>query len=145
MVAPRSKRGAADLIVEFCVVGVPTSAQTKNRMRLRQWQELVASKAMLARKRSSPIEDAIDIRISEFSEGRRRDRDNVAKPIQDAMQGVLFVNDRQVLRLESEWCDIDGRYRVRFIPPVLAQMLSTGDEFVWIRVFRHRQREDLSP
>ena len=135
---------ADDLIVEFCVEGVALSAQAKVRAHLRAWQGKVASRARAAAGDAGIIEDAVDVHISEFSETRTRDRDNVAKPILDAMQGIVFIDDRQVLRLESDWCDINGQYRVRYISMAVATALSVGRRFVWIRIYRHRRLETLT-
>ncbi len=74
--------------------------------------------------------DELELRLTEFSEHRRSDRDNIAKPIQDAMEGILYANDRQVTRIKVEWCDIDGRYRVRHMSTIVAAALSAGREFI---------------
>ena len=62
----------------------------------------------------------------------------MAKPILDAMQGILYEDDRQVAGLHVEWYDLDGIYRIRFIPLMVASSLSRGAPFVWVRVLRHR-------
>jgi hypothetical protein len=36
----------------------------------------------------------VEVRISEFSEFATRDRDNMAKPVLDALQGIAYENDR---------------------------------------------------
>ena len=82
-------RTAEDLIIEFCVEGVALSARAKVRADLRAWQEKIASQAKAAAGDARVIVDAVDVRISEFSETRTRDRDNVAKPILDALQGIV--------------------------------------------------------
>lgn len=87
----------------------------------------------------------IDVAISEFSTFGGSDRDNLAKPILDAMQGVVYENDRQVRRLNVEWCDIDGSYSVRYMSPILAGALCDGQEFIWIRIWFHQPRKDLIP
>lgn len=43
-----------------------------------------------------PMTDDVEVYISEFSAFATRDRDNMAKPVLDAMQGVVYENDRQI-------------------------------------------------
>lgn len=85
----------------------------------------------------------LEVRISEFSEFATRDRDNLAKPVLDAMQGVVYDNNRRVKRVDVEWCDIEGSYVVRRMSPVVARALSAGREFLWVRVSVHAPRKDL--
>jgi crossover junction endodeoxyribonuclease RusA len=81
-----------------------------------------------------PWDCDVTVQITEFSEIATRDLDNLAKPILDAMQGVAYINDRQVKALHVDRCDIEGSYVVRYMSPVLAAALSEGDEFLWVRV-----------
>lgn len=85
----------------------------------------------------------VEVYISEFSEFATRDRDNMAKPILDAMQGVAYENDRQVKNVHVEWCDIEGSYVVRRMSPIVAAALSVGEEFLWVRVSVHVPRREL--
>ena len=129
---------------EFCVEGPPVSAQSKNRDLLREWKVRVAGAARAAwPKKVALMKGHVDVYISEFSEYPTGDRDNMAKPIMDAMQKIVYENDGQVKRLYTEWCDIDGSYRVRFMSPVIAKALSTGKEFLWVRLSLHVPRKDL--
>jgi crossover junction endodeoxyribonuclease RusA len=94
-----------------------------------------------------PWSTALRVSISEFGEfleRPRRDRDNTAKPILDALQGLIYLNDGQILELEVDALDINGRYLVRYISPVVAAALTRGDEFVWVRVFLQSPAKDLS-
>lgn len=84
------------------------------------------------------------MRISEFSEFATQDRDNLAKPILDAMQGVVYLNDRQVKALRVDWRDIEGSYVVRYMSPLLAEALSYGYEFLWVRVAAKVPDTDLT-
>jgi crossover junction endodeoxyribonuclease RusA len=131
-------------VFEFHVQGPAISARAKNRLLLRSWTERVTAAAQAAWPAGkSAIASDLDVYISEFSEVATRDRDNMAKPVLDAMQKVVYENDRQVKRLHVEWCDIEGSYVVRFMSPIVAGALSVGKEFLWVRVFPHAQREDL--
>ena len=86
----------------------------------------------------------VDVYISEFSEYATHDRDNMAKPVLDAMQEVVYENDKQIKHVHIEWCDIGGSYVVRYMSPIVAAALSVGKEFPWVRVSDHLPRTDLA-
>ena len=92
----------------------------------------------------SPMTGDVEVYISEFSEYATSDRDNMAKPVLDAMQGVVYENDKQVKNVHIEWCDIGGSYVVRYMSPIVAAALSVGKEFLWVRVSAHAPRKDLA-
>lgn len=130
--------------LEFQVPGPAISAQARNRRILRDWTARVSEAARAAWPAgTSPIIGNVAVAISEFSEVATRDRDNMAKPILDAMQGVAYGNDRQVKSVHVEWCDIAGAYVVRYMSSIVAAALVAGREFLWIRVSIHSPRKDL--
>jgi hypothetical protein len=130
---------------EFRIQGPAISARSKNRPRLHAWSAQVAAAAQAAWPiYNPPTADDVEVHISEFSESATKDRDNMAKPILDAMQGIVYENDKQVKRLNVEWCNIEGSYTVRYMSPVVAAALSAGKEFLWVRVWRHAPRQDLT-
>ena len=136
--------GGAGPAFEFQLPGPALSAQAKNPARLAAWKARVAEAARAAWPLAQPmLMGELEVHISEFSERATRDRDNLAKPICDAMQGIAYANDSQIKRLRVEWCDIDGRYVVRHMSPVVAAALSLGREFLWVRVWRYAPRTDL--
>lgn len=129
---------------EFQVRGPAVSAQARNRRLLEDWKMRVTTAARAAWPDDKPpMACDVEVCISEFSEFATRDRDNMAKPVLDAMQGVVYGNDKQVKNLHIEWCDIDGAYVVRHMSPVVAAALSKGAEFLWVRVSAHAPRKDL--
>lgn len=83
------------------------------------------------------------VTLSEFSESATMDRDNMAKPVLDSLQGIAYLNDRQVKHIDVDWRDIGGEYVVRYMSRAVAVALSEGDEFIWIRVWTHVPRKDL--
>jgi len=129
---------------EFQVRGPAVSAQAKNRLLLEDWKARVTAAARSAWPDGKPpMAGDVEVWISEFSEFATRDGDNMAKPVLDAMQRVVYGNDRQVKRSHIEWCDIDGAYVVRHMSPIVAAALSVGEEFLWVRVSAHVPRKDL--
>ncbi|GJE55182.1 MULTISPECIES: RusA family crossover junction endodeoxyribonuclease [Methylobacterium] len=129
---------------EFCVVGRPVSAQAINRGLLAAWKASVASAAAEAWSAERQLfRGDVDLRVTHYSERRIADRDNLLKPIQDALQGVVIENDRQVKDVTSNWRDIGGRFTVRYMSIPLALAFSSGREFLHVRLWRSPHREDL--
>lgn len=94
--------------------------------------------------RAPIIDDCVELHLTEFSEKRTLDRDNFAKPIQDALQGIVYRNDKQVMRLEIDWRDIDGLFKVGHMSEVAGAALIAGHTFVWVRIYRCRPRRTLT-
>jgi len=69
--------------------------------------------------------------------------DNLIKPIQDALQGVVYPNDRMVKDISGNWRNIDGHYRLRYTSLPLAAAFSDGRQFVHVRLWLAPDEEDL--
>ena len=72
--------------------------------------------------------------VTYFYEGTTPDVDNVIKPIQDAPEGIAYVNDKQVADTRSRKKSLDGSYRIRGASPVLLLAFAEGVEFLYIRI-----------
>lgn len=124
--------------------GRPVSAQTGSRPRLAAWQLQVRSAAALAWPAGQPLYTTpIELRITHYAVKRIADMDNLIKPIQDALQGITYVNDRVVKDVTGNWRDIEAPFRVRYISRPLADAFSDGRPFVHIRLWRAPDKEDL--
>lgn len=69
--------------------------------------------------------------------------DNLTKPIQDALQGVIYLNDKQVRDVIANRRNINGQFRVRHISMPLAAAFSNGRPFVHIQVWHSPKQETL--
>lgn len=47
-----------------------------------------------------PIDGPVELIATVYFRDRRRDLDNVLKPLLDALQGVVYINDSQVCRID---------------------------------------------
>lgn len=90
-------------------------------------------------------EDDLEIDIQFFYKGAvpRIDTDNLAKPIQDALEGVVYDDDQQILKTQSEKRNIDGRFRVSGSPLALILMIQRGSEFVYVKVDHYQEDGNL--
>jgi crossover junction endodeoxyribonuclease RusA len=131
---------------EFTVLGPPVSQQSHNRQRLQAWKALVrAAAAAKWPADTEPAKGAVRLVVTYYHDGPlpRLDGDNMAKPIQDALNGLVYVDDRQVTDQESHSRNLNGRFTVRHASMVLLQAFSVGDEFLHVQVLAVSEPQDL--
>src|SRR5215475_12514528 len=101
---------------EFTVPGPPTSAQARNRFRLNAWKRMVRAAAQ-ARwpKRKNPVPHRVRLAVCYYHDRVtiRLDTDNLVKPIQDALIGLIYDDDRQITDTQLRKTCFDGAFRVR--------------------------------
>ena len=120
------------------------SAQTHNANGLAAWKRQIRTAATTSWPAGQLTYTAdVELRVTHYAEGRIADMDNLLRPIQDALQGIVYVNDRVVKDVAGNWRDIDGRFRLRYIARSLAEAFSDGREFLHIRIWRASGQEDL--
>jgi crossover junction endodeoxyribonuclease RusA len=130
--------------LEFTFQGPPLSLQSKNATRKRAYKQRVetaARQAMVAG--TTPSTDTLQITITYFYEGDTPDVDNIIKPIQDALIGVVYVDDVQISDTRSRKKDINGSYKIRNASANLLQAFSTGNDFIHVRIEQHVTTQDL--
>jgi crossover junction endodeoxyribonuclease RusA len=134
---------------EFVVIGKPISYQTKERKRLQAWREEVRQVAETCWDKKTPIGDSIKVIITHYydtpygEESAVPDSDNIVKPIRDALNGVIYVDDYQITDFISRRRNLNGSFRIRGISPALAQGFSSGQEFLHIRIEAAPDPKDL--
>lgn len=84
---------------------VPWKASTVGRhgtykpKRLRQWQATVAQYARIKWGNQEPYDGPVTIRCQfEFLKGPLPDATNLLKAAEDSLEGIVIINDRQVVR-----------------------------------------------
>ncbi len=69
-----------------------------------------------------------------YYEGDSPDVDNIIKPIQDALNGVIFVDDAQVAETKARKRPLGGSYQIKGASGVLLQGFAAGVGFLHVRV-----------
>jgi crossover junction endodeoxyribonuclease RusA len=131
---------------EFTVDGPPISHQTRNAARLRMWQHTV--RAAAARRwpaGTPPSTERLRLTVTYYHDGVsvRIDNDNMVKPIQDALIGLVYEDDHQITDTYVRKTDLNGSFRVRGMSPVLAEGFCRGSEFLYVRVELAPDHEEL--
>jgi Holliday junction resolvase RusA-like endonuclease len=115
---------------EFTVTGRPVSHQSDNKPLLAEWRTRVTTAA--ARDWTAlPLSCALRIVVSYFHEGStaRIDGDNMLKPIQDALIGLLFTDDALITDAQIRKSPIDEPIRARYASRVLLEAFAVGEPF----------------
>jgi len=131
---------------EFIIDGPPISAQTRNRQNLQIWKNKVNQAATLRWPSGEPPCDLdnLKITITYFYETTTPDTDNIIKPIQDALEGIVYTNDSQISHSQSKKKPIGRSFKIKGLSPVLAQGFVRAVEFLHIKIELDSSQEDLN-
>ncbi len=129
---------------EFIVEGPPISQQTRDRVRLHTWQRTVGGRAQARLPAGQgPVTVNVRIRMFYYYEGDPLDTDNMIKPIQDALIGIVYADDNQVTDVVAGKRSLNGSFKVKGMSPVLAEGFCSGREFIHVRVDEAPTPEEL--
>ncbi|MGA6209458.1 RusA family crossover junction endodeoxyribonuclease [Nocardia testacea] len=119
---------------DFVVHGVPKSVQAKGRS-IQQWKNKVTQAAAAGWPTGvPPLACEVQIHVTFYHDGAPLDVDNMLKPIQDALIGVVYDDDKQLTDTHGHLRDLNAQYRVRGMTPAQASGFTSGDPFVHIRI-----------
>lgn len=110
-------------------VSINASSRSKNR-----WKNKVAIEAR--RVLATPLNDT-DLRITItffYNSLPDFDTDNISKPICDALKGIAYHDDSQVMERNARRRDINGSFRIKGIDPEVAIAIAEGEDFVSIKI-----------
>lgn len=131
---------------EFIIDGPPVSHQTRHAERLRAWQHVVRTAAAQRWPTDTPpLVTQLRFTLTYYHDGVavRIDNDNLVKPIQDALNGLVYEDDRQITDTYIRKTDLNGSFRVRGMSPVLAEGFCRGNEFLYVRIDLAPDHEEL--
>lgn len=131
---------------EFLVEGPPVSLNVKNH-NPKRYQRWIKTVREAARKEwpvsAEPIRTtSVSVTIVNYHTGGPPDVDNIIKPILDAMNGVVYEDDKQVYRVISERFAMDGFVEQAETYPPLAQAMARCNEVAHIAVRWTEGRDD---
>jgi crossover junction endodeoxyribonuclease RusA len=118
---------------EFMIPQRPVSQQARRRERLREWKDFVAEHARAALDTPRALAtEPVAIRLSYLYAEAGLDVDNILKPIQDALIGVILDDDSVVTDVEIRRRWLGTAFTLNAVSPVLAAGLALGREFVYV-------------
>lgn len=121
--------------LEYVVVGVPISNQSAGSAALQAWRASVEAEA---RKNwpGTPLRGKLKAVIINFHTGDKPslDLDNMSKPILDAMQQIVYADDRQIRQVELTYVRIDAPFVFVGASKLIVATVQAGNEFVYVRI-----------
>jgi hypothetical protein len=123
------------LLVEFVFPGPPVSHQTSDKKNLKAWQMTVRAEAAKVWT-GPPVTGKLKFLLINFHEGEKPslDDDNMVKPIRDALNKLVYDDDRQIRYSETVHLSIDAPVRIRRASKILLDCFCKGNEFLYVRV-----------
>lgn len=129
---------------EFIIIDTPVSQQTRKKLRLRRWKDKVRASAVTRWPPGElPLNQPIKISAVYYYEGIALDTDNMIKPIQDALKGLVYSDDCIITDSQAAKRNLDGNFRVKGMSPVLAEGFCSGSEFIYVRILEAPSQEEL--
>lgn len=124
--------------LEFVVPGPPISNQQSTppgRANLAAWRATVRGAAQPSW--VNPIlTGELKAIIINFYAGTEPsvDVDNMSKPILDALQKLVYDDDRQIIQVEIAHLKIGGAFSIVGVSKILVAALHSGAHFVYVRI-----------
>jgi hypothetical protein len=119
---------------DFTVLGIPASVQAKSTTKQR-WKAKVSAAATSAWPAGErPLSSKVQIHVTFYHESAPLDVDNMLKPIQDALCGIVYLDDAQLTETHGYLRDINAQYRVKGMTPAQASGFVSNGAFVHIRI-----------
>ncbi|NJK73940.1 MAG: RusA family crossover junction endodeoxyribonuclease [Oscillatoriales cyanobacterium RU_3_3] len=119
----------------FIITGKPVSLQINNRAKLQEWKSKVRETAVEA----LPIgmkatSEGVQVIITHYCITQTSDLDNIVKPIVDSMNSIVYIDDRQVTDLTVKRRKFKEFADLTAISPSIAEALSAGEEFIYVKI-----------
>jgi len=118
---------------EFLIPRRPVSLQTRKRSKLQDWQAFVraeASKTWVG----VPYSGNVHLTLVYLYDTDPVDTDNIIKPIQDGLIGLVYEDDSLVTDVESHRRSLSGTFDVALCPLLLLHGIFEGSECVYVRI-----------
>lgn len=130
--------------IEFIFDGPPLSLQSKSGANKTAYKNRVtlAAQSVLPAGFVPTTQDVI-ITITYYYETVVGDVDNVIKPIQDSLNGVVYDDDNRVVDSRSRRKDINGSYKIKNASAIILQGFAKGNDFVHVKVELAPINQDL--
>jgi crossover junction endodeoxyribonuclease RusA len=118
---------------EFVIPQRPVSQQARRRQRVHEWKAFVAATARQAITGPRDLATGpVSIRLLYLFDESALDADNILKPIQDALVGVVLEDDSVITDVEIRRRWRQTAFTLNSVSPTLAAGLSLGSEFVYV-------------
>lgn len=118
---------------EILIPRRPLSHQA-NRQNLQKWRDFIYGRARQKWQGIPSQEVNLRFSIVYFCNDFPADMDNIIKPIQDSLAGVVFADDSQISDVDSHRRFLSDKIDITNLPNLLVEGVIANQECVYIRV-----------
>lgn len=122
------------MLLEFLLLRRPLAHQSKDAAKRQRWKEFVTTQARAAWGAQVPLSISCQLTLVYFCGERPADIDNIIKPIQDALSGVVYIDDAYVTDVDSHRRPLTDTFDLARLPSILLPVIVEGRECVYVRV-----------
>jgi hypothetical protein len=126
---------------EFVVPKRPVSFQTDNKDNLRVWKDYVYGYAFRAWKGSPIVNEYFRFSIVFLCEEEPPDINNIIKPIEDVLCGLVYPDDSSVISVDGHTRFFSEPFDITIVPEKLLEAFYLGNECVYVKVKTIRHEE----
>ena len=112
----------------------PVSHQAKNKVNLQRWKDEVNRRAFAHWQKLPLTQYGLRLTLIYLCGDNPADIDNIIKPIQDGLNGVVFCDDSQITDVDSHRRSINEIIDLVNLPRLLIAGILAGEECVYLRV-----------
>lgn len=127
---------------EFLIPKRPVSLQTRNRKNFQAWKNFVFTEAGKTWSGTPYDDENLHLTLVYLCDDDPVDVDNIIKPIQDALVGLIYDDDLLITDVESHRRPLTGVFEVAKYPNLLVSGIMSGTECVYVRVSESKPLED---
>jgi crossover junction endodeoxyribonuclease RusA len=122
-------------LFEMLIPKRPVSHQAKSRENLQAWKDYIYGRARSEWSGGTPYENpGLRLTLVYFCDTDPADIDNIIKPIQDALVGVVYADDSLISDVDSHRRYIEDEIDLTHLPPLLISGALLEEECVYVRV-----------
>jgi crossover junction endodeoxyribonuclease RusA len=127
---------------DFLIPKRPVSLQTRKTSNLQAWKQYVRNEA--AKIWTEKIFSGKDLQLTliYLYNSDPVDTDNIIKPIQDALIGLIYDDDLLITDVDAHRRALSGTFDLTLCPILLVQGITSGIECVYVRVAESKPLED---
>jgi hypothetical protein len=129
-------------IIEFLIPRRPLSLQTRNRANLQAWKNYVAGEAAKVWQGTMIRTGNLEVLLVYLFDLAPPDTDNIVKPIQDALVGLVYKDDGLISDVKSHRRSLVGTFDLTRLPAPLVAGITAGQECVYVKVSTSLPLED---
>jgi crossover junction endodeoxyribonuclease RusA len=119
---------------EFLVPGPAVSQQTRRQAHRRAWIERVRRNAARRWESEATETEPVALTLTYLHGEGAGDLDNLAKPVLDALKGLVFLDDYQVTDLVLRKRNLSAILRIENPSPLLSSGFDLGSPFLHVLV-----------